>query len=81
MIIKSGMLKVDRVLINLTYMIFVGKGPVRYKFFQEAKEMQRNKSGKLYKDDATGIFKYFKLFDDDIWLKLAEKYEEYFELK
>ena len=38
--------------------------------------LERN--GKWYKDDAKGIFKYFKLFDDDIWISLAEKYKNYF---
>jgi hypothetical protein len=34
----------------------------------------------MHKDNATGIYKYFKLYDDEIWLKLAEKYKEYFVL-
>lgn len=37
-----------------------------------------DRNGKWYKDDAKGIFTYFKLYDDDIWLGLAEKYKEYF---
>ena len=37
---------------------------------------KRNK--KLSQIDEKGIYSYFKLYDDDIWLGLAEKYKEYF---
>ena len=38
--------------------------------------LERN--GKWYQDDAKGIFKYFKLFDDDIWLDVAAKFKDIF---
>jgi hypothetical protein len=39
----------------------------------------KDKNHNLYKDDAKGIYKYFKLYDDDIWLGLYEKYKSQFE--
>ncbi len=63
---------------NLTYSSVRGNGKIRYEFFKEAKNLMLEKNGKWYKDDAKGIFTYFKLYDDDIWLGLAEKYKDYF---
>lgn len=77
-IIESGILEYDKVLMNLTYSGINGNGVIRHNFFKEAKEMMLEKNGKWYKDNAKGIFKYFKLYDDDIWLGLAKKYKEYF---
>ncbi len=77
-IIESGILEEDRVLMNLTYSSVRGNGKIRYEFFKEAKNLMLERNGKWYKDDAKGIFTYFKLYDDDIWLGLAEKYKEYF---
>ena len=80
MIIQTGILDADKVLMNLTYLALCGKGNIRYEFFKEAKAISYQRGNKLYKDDATGVYKYFKLFDDDIWLSLAEKYKNEFEL-
>lgn len=80
-ILQSGMLEEDNVFLNLTFLGIIGKGNVRYNFFKEAKEIMTKRCGKCYKDNAKGIFQYFKLYDDDIWLDLAQKYEKYFELK
>jgi len=80
LIINSGILKEDKVLANLTYETIKGKGALRHSFFVEAREMMRAKNKKLYKNDATGIFTFFKLFDDDVWLSLYEKYKDEFEL-
>ena len=33
----------------------------------------------FYKKDAKEIFKYFKLYDDDIWIKYYNKYKSNFE--
>jgi len=77
-IIRCGILEQDRVFMNLTYNAIRGEGDIRYKFFKEAKTIMLERNGKCYKDNAKGIFKYFKLYDDDIWLGLAEKYKEYF---
>lgn len=76
---KSGILEYDNVLMALTYGGINGHGKDRYDFFQEAKQLMRERHGKLYRDDAKGIFKYFKLFDDDIWLSLYEKYKDKFD--
>lgn len=78
-IIESGILKIDKVFMNLTYCGINGNGSVRHEFFREAKETMIRKNGKWYKDNAKGIYTYFKLYDDDIWLGLAEKYKEHFE--
>lgn len=77
-IIDSGILEVDNVLMNLSYCSISGKGEIRYKFFKEAKSIMIEKNGSLIRDNAKGIYKYFKLYDDEIWLGLAEKYKEYF---
>lgn len=77
-IIQSGILSQDKVLMNLSFCGINGNGIIRHKFFKEAKELMLERNGKWYRDDAKGIFTYFKLFDDDIWLGLAEKYKDYF---
>lgn len=77
-IITSGILNEDKVFMNLTYGAISGHGVMRHNFLMEAKEIMLERNGKLYKDNAKGIFKYFKLYDDDIWLGLAEKYKNEF---
>lgn len=77
-IIDSGILKVDNVLMNLSYCSISGNGEIRYKFFKEAKSIMIQKYGSLIRENAEGIYRYFKLYDDEIWLGLAEKYKEYF---
>lgn len=77
-IIESGILEQEKVLMNLSYCGINGNGIIRHNFFKEAKELMLKRKGKWYKEDAKGIFTYFKLFDDDIWLGLAEKYKDYF---
>ena len=80
-IIESGILTVDKVLMNLTYCGMNGNGLARHNFFKEAKMLQLERYGKWYQDGAKGIYTYFKLYDDDIWLDLGKKYEEYFVFK
>ncbi len=78
-IIKCGILDEDRVLINLIYLTINGKKWIKHNFLQEAKTLMLERKHELHNDDAKGIFyKYFKLYDDDIWIGLAEKYEKYF---
>lgn len=77
-IIESGILEYDKVLMNLTYLSLSGYGKIRERFFAEAKEKMLERYGVWHKNDAKGIFTYFKLFDDDIWLGLAEKYKKHF---
>lgn len=77
-IINSDILKYDKVLMNLTYCAISGKGEIRYNFLKEAQKLVKEKNRKLYRYDAKGIYTYFKLYDDDIWIGLAEKYKEYF---
>ena len=77
-IIESGILSEDKVYMNLTYCGINGNGQARSEFFREAKNVQLERSGKWYQDGAKGIYTYFKLYDDDIWLDLAKKYEKYF---
>lgn len=77
-IIQSGILEYDKVLMNLTYLSLSGYGKIREKFFAEAKEKMLERYGVWHKNDAKGIFTYFKLFDDDIWLGLAHKYKSHF---
>ena len=77
-IIESGILSQEKVLMNLSFCGINGNGIIRHYFFKDAKEQMLERNGKWYRDDAKGIYKYFKLFDDDIWLGLAEKYKDYF---
>lgn len=77
-IIESGILNQDNVLMNLSFCAISGKGDIRHNFFVEAKKTTIERKGKLVSDDAKGIYAYFKLYDDDIWLGLAEKYKKYF---
>lgn len=77
-IIESGILEEDKVLMNLTYCGINGNGEVRYNFLKEAKEIMLERNIRLNKKVEKGIYSYFKLYDDDIWLGLAEKYKKYF---
>lgn len=77
-IIDSGILKEDKVLMNLTFCAITGKGEIRYNFLREAKQIMKERNEKLSRINEKGIYSYFKLYDDDIWLGLAEKYKEYF---
>lgn len=77
---KCGILDADKVLMNLTYLSLIGKGKIREEFFAEAVSEMKKLNHNLYKPDAQGIYKYFKLCDDEIWLKLYDKYKKYFEL-
>ena len=76
---KCGILEYDKVLMSLTYAALAGNGKIRHQFFVEAKEEMEKRNHNLYKPDAKGIYKYFKLYDDDIWLSLYNKYKQYFE--
>ena len=77
-IIESGILNEDKVLMNLTFCGMNGNGLARHNFFKEAKMLQLERYGKWYQDGAKGIYQYFKLYDDDIWLGLAKKYNDFF---
>lgn len=73
-IINSGILDEDKVFMNLTYSGISGKSDVRYNFLHEAKEIMLERRAKMAKEQEKGIYSYFKLYDDDIWLGLADKY-------
>ncbi len=77
-IIQSGILNEDKVLMNIAFAVINGHGEVKYNFFKEAKEIVISRNQKWYKNNAKGIFKYFKLYDDELWLSLANKYKKYF---
>ena len=77
-IIESGILNEDKVLMNLTFCGMNGNGLARHNFFKEAKMLQLERYGRWYQDGAKGIYQYFKLYDDDIWLGLAKKYNDFF---
>lgn len=80
-IIKSGILEHDKVLMNLTYGSISGKGKMRHKFLMACKTEMVNRYGKTYQDDAKGIYTYFRLYDDDIWLETAESFQDEFTFK
>ena len=76
---KCGILDTDRVLMSLTYAALTGNGEIRHKFFVDAKNSMKERNHNLYKTDAESIYKYFKLYDDDIWINTYNKYKNYFE--
>lgn len=73
-IAKCGILKVDKIFMNLIYLQLIGKPQIKAEFYKEAKQQMMYKNRKLYKDNVEGIYKYFKLYDDDIWIESAKKY-------
>lgn len=80
-ILKSGILKKDIAFINLTYETLIGNVKLKESFFHEAKRQMIEKGRKLKKDNVKGIYETFKLYDDDIWIELIEKYKNEFKLK
>lgn len=80
-ILESGILKKDIAFINLTYETLIGNVKLKEDFFAEAKKQMIEKGRKLKKDNVKGIYETFKLYDDDIWLSLTEKYKNEFKLK
>lgn len=80
-IIESGILDGDKVLMNLTYCAISGYAMERYYFLKEAKNIRQERKERLGLKDEKGIYSYFRLYDDDIWLGLADKYKEYFIFK
>ena len=64
---------------SLTYAALIGNGKIRHQFFVDAKNSMKERNHNLYKSDANGIYKYFKLYDDDIWIGTYNKYKNYFE--
>lgn len=80
-ILKSGILKKDIAFINLTYETLIGNVKLKESFFHEAKRQMIEKGRKLKKDNVKGIYETFKLYDDDIWIELTEKYKNEFKLK
>ena len=48
---------------------------------REAKEKMIEKGSSLQRENAKGIYRTFKLYDDDIWIFLTEKYKKQFKLK
>ena len=80
-IIASGILEVDKVFMSLTYGSISGQGIMRHKFLRECKNEMIKRRGKTYLDGAKGIYTYFRLYDDDIWLGIAENYQDEFAFK
>lgn len=80
-ILKSGILNVDIAFINLTYETLIGNPKLRQDFMREAKEKMIEKGSSLQRENAKGIYRTFKLYDDDIWIFLTEKYKKQFKLK
>ena len=78
-IIQSGILEYDRVLMSLTYGAISGKGKMRHKFLTECRNEMIKRNGKTYLDGAKGIYTYFRLYDDDIWLGIAKDFENEFD--
>ncbi len=80
-LLASGMVENEKTFINLVYLALIGKKEIRKNFYDTGKRMMEQKGKKLYREDAEGIFKTFKLFDDDVWRKLTATVEPYFLLK
>ena len=77
-IIKSKMHLNERTFINLVYLALIGKRQIRKKFYREGAEKMLNSGRKLYKENVEGIYKNFKLLDDDIWIEQSKEIEDLF---
>lgn len=74
-LLKSDILKTNRIWTNLCYYCIKTGQDLRNKFLQEAMVMM-NEKYKGKKQD--GIDSNFEVIDDDIFLDLSKKYEKYF---
>ncbi len=77
-IIKSKMHLNERTFINLVYLALTGERQIRKKFYREGAEKMLNSGRKLYKENVEGIYKNFKLLDDDIWIEQSKEIEDLF---
>lgn len=80
-ILESGILNVEKVFVNFAYLAVTGGGDLTREFFKRATEEMNKKNASMVKEDAKGIYKKFRLIDDDIWLALANEYKKYFKLE
>ena len=80
-ILESGILEIDIAFINLTYETLIGNVKVKEEFFQEAKRKMIENGRSLKKANVKGIYETFKLYDDDIWISLTDKYKSEFKLR
>ena len=78
---KSGIIEVENVFVNLSLLGITGKGHLIHEFFRRAKEEMSLKGEILHLHDAKGIYKDFRLYDDDVWLKVAEEFKDEFIIK
>lgn len=79
-ILKSGILEEEKVFVNFAYLAVIGGGSFTREFFKRASEKMNERNSSMVKEDAKGVYKSFRLIDDDIWLLLADEYSEYFKL-
>lgn len=77
-IVKSGILEQEKTFINLVYLALIGKREIRRDFYHTGIEKMLQNGKNPYRDDAKGIFKTFKLLDDDIWIEQTEKVKHLF---
>lgn len=77
-IINSGITRIERTFSNLVFLAIDGMPEVRRRFYHTAIEKMERDGRKLYRDDAEGIFKTFKLLDDDVWIEGSKEVEKYF---
>lgn len=79
-ILESGILDKEKVFVNLSYLAVTGGGDLTRDFFAKAKAEMIKENRPMYKKDAKGIFKDFRLYDDDIWIKMTNEYSKFFKL-
>lgn len=79
-ILESGILNEEKVFVNFAYLAVIGGGDLTREFFKRATEEMNKKNASMVKEDAKGVYKKFRLIDDDVWLALAEEYSKYFKL-
>ena len=77
-ILESGILNEEKVFVNFAYLAVTGGGDLTREFFKRATEEMNKKKASMVKEDAKGIYKEFRLIDDDIWIALADEYRKYF---
>lgn len=79
-ILKSGILNEETVFVNFAYLAVTGGGDLTREFFKRATEEMNKKNASMVKEDAVGVYKKFRLIDDDVWIMLADEYSKYFKL-
>ncbi|MEG1704993.1 MAG: metallophosphoesterase family protein [Clostridia bacterium] len=73
---ETNILRVCPTWINLSYSTLNSEIDINFEFVKEAKKLMEDKTTIL--PNAQGVYKDFKVIDDEIWDYLSKKYSKYF---